>query len=158
MRKRAMTMLGFFAAFAVFLLLGLTLINNSESTRPFGFASVGLAALMIVAVGVYDVSGRIQPGWVKQVSASGVEASAVILENNAMQGIGGYKGGDLWLDLPVRVQPAGGTAFEAQMKCRLSQTFMLQNGGTVTVRYNPANTRQVVLVGNSVTDMFTKHL
>lgn len=97
-------------------------------------------------------------GWVDNLSRSGVEAQAIIIENNAPNGVAGYGGGDVWLDPPVRVQPVNEPAFEAQMKCRPSQSVMLQKGGTVTVRYDPDNKNQVILMGNAMTDLMAKYM
>ena len=157
MRKRAMVMLGFFAGFLLFFLPGLLLVNTPGFV-PLGGILLGLAVLMLVINIGYSIMGMIQPLWVRQVLQSGTEAKAIIIKNNAITGIGGYKGSDIWLDLPVRVQPANGSAFEAQMKCRLTQTLMLREGSEVTVRYDASNKTKVALVGDARTDMMTKYM
>ena len=157
MRKRAMVMLAFFAGFVVFLLPGLFLINI-QGYEMLGGVLIAISILIMLVNLVYSLTGGVRPFWVKQVLETGAEASAIIIENNAMKGIGGYQGGDIWLDLPVRVQPANESAFEAQMKCLLSQTMMLRDGNEVKVRYDRSNKSKVVLVGNQRTDMMTKYM
>ncbi len=157
MRHRAMVMLGFFAAFAAFLLLGLFLLDGL-GLSVLGMVSIGLSILMILAAMVYTVMGSIQPLWTKRLAQKGLEARAIVITNNAVKGIGGYSGSDVWLDLPVKVQPAAEPAFEAKMKCRLTQTLMLRDGSEVTVRYDPSNKNRVVLVGNDHTDMMSKYM
>lgn len=157
MRKRAMIMLAFFGGFLVFLLPGIFLINIS-GYEVLGGILLAISLLTMAANLIYSFTGGIRPLWVKQVMQSGAEARAIIIENNAMKGIGGYKGGDIWLDLPVRVLPANESAFEAQMKCRLTQTMMLRDGNEVSVRYDPSNKKRVVLMGDARTDMMTKYM
>ena len=157
MRKRAMVMLAFFAGFTVFLLSGILLINISGYEFPGGIL-LAIALLIMVVNLIYSLTGGIRPLWVKQVMQNGVEAKAVIIENNALKGIGGYEGSDVWLSLPMRVQPANESAFEAQMKCRLTQTVMLRDGNEVSVRYDPSNKKRVVLIGDARTDMMTKYM
>ncbi len=157
MRKRAMVMLVFFGGFLVLFLPGIVLINIS-GYELLGGILLALSILTMVINLVYSLTGGVRPLWVKQVLQNGTEAKAVITENNAMKGIGGYKGGDIWLSLPVRVQPVNESAFEAQMKCRLTQTMMLRDGNEVSVRYDPSNKKRVVLMGDARTDMMTKYM
>lgn len=157
MRRRAMVMLGFFTGFVVFLAVGLFLVNR-PTTTPFGFICIGLAVLMIILVLVYSIMGSVQPSWTKQLAQNGVEAKATVIENNALKGIGSYKGSDVWLDILVRVHPVNETAYEAQMKCRLSQAIMLREGTETSVRYDPSNKSRVVLIGDEYTNMMAKHL
>jgi hypothetical protein len=152
MRQRAMVMLGFFGAFAVFLLIGLLLLNNPAFTT-LGYVSIGLGAAMLLAVVVYTVMGYIQPAWIKRVAASGTAAPATLIENTTLKGIGGYQGEDMWLELPVKVQPASEPAFDAKMKCKLSQSLILKAGSQVQVRYDPADRTKVVLTSDPIKDL-----
>lgn len=157
MRKRAMIMLAFFAGFAVFFLPGLLLLNQ-PGYETLGGVLLAISILIMVVNLVYSLMGGVRPFWVNGVLQNGLEAKAVIIRNNAMQGIGGYKGGDIWLDLPVLVQPVDQPAFESSMKCRLTQTMMLREGSEVTVRYDASNRKRVALVGDARTDMMTKYM
>ncbi len=155
MRHRAMVMLGFFGAFVVFLLIGIFLVDN-PTLSILGFIFLGFSGLTIIALIVYVVMGYIQPPWTKRVARSGKLATATVIENNAMTGIGGYEGSDVWLELPVTVQPSDEPAFEAKMKCRLSQTFILRAGSQVQVRYDPADKTKVVLASDPIKDMLAR--
>ena len=155
MHKRVMVSLGLFLGFGVFLLIGLFLLNTS-SLSSVGYFFLGLSALMVLAVIVYTVMGFLQPSWIKRVAEHGIQAPATVIENNAMQGIGGYQGEDVWLDLPVRVQPEGKPAFEANMKCRLSQTMLLKAGSQVQVHYDPADKSKVVLTSDPLKDLIAR--
>ncbi len=151
MHKRAMVMLGFFGAFAVFLVIGVVLVGVS-SLSTLGFVFIGLSILVILGGVVYTVMGFIQPSWTKRVAQSGKPATATVIENNAMTGIGGYEGEDVWLELPVKVQPSDEPAFDAKMKCKLSQTFLLKAGSQVQVRYDPADKSKVILTSDPLKD------
>jgi hypothetical protein len=155
MRKRAMIMVGLFAAFAVFMLIGLLLMNN-PSLSTIGYVFLGLSGLMILAVIVYSVMGFLKPSWIKRVAEHGIQSPATVIENKAMSGIGGYQGEDVWLDLPVRVQPQGEPPFEANMKCRLSQTLLLKAGSQVQVHYDPADKSKVVLTSDPMKDLIAQ--
>jgi hypothetical protein len=91
---------------------------------------------------------NMQPPWIRKVLSSGVEASAEVLANNLMKGVGGYEGADRYVDLPVRVN--AGPPFETKMTCRLSQAMMLQPGAHITVKYDPAHHRHVILSGSPI--------
>ncbi len=152
MHHRAMVMLGLFGAFAVFLVVGILLIN-ALSLSTLGFTFIGLSVLIILGAVVYTVMGFIQPAWTKRVAQNGKPATATVIENNAMTGIGGYQGEDVWLELPVKVQPSDAPPFDAKMKCKLSQTFLLKAGSQVQVRYDPADKSKVILTSDPLKDL-----
>jgi hypothetical protein len=155
MHKRVMVSLFFFGGFAVFLIIALLLLA-SPTAGALGYVFLGLAGLMILAAVIYTVMGFIQPPWTKQVAQHGKQAMATVIENTAMKGIGGYQGEDVWLDLPVKVQPTDEPAFEAQMKCRLSQTMLLRAGSEVQVHYDPADKSKVILTSDPLKDIMAK--
>jgi hypothetical protein len=154
MRKRGLVMLGGFIAFAVFLMLALFFMQEVEKGNSAFFIPLiltgGLSAVSILAVAVYNILPFFAAGWVKRVTQSGMDAKAVVLENNYLKGIGGYQGGDQWLELPVRVQPASEPAYEAKMKCKLTQIMLLHAGSEVPVRYDPTDKNKVVLIGDAI--------
>lgn len=151
MRRRGLIMLGGFVSFAVFLIPSILFMlgwanGNSIYLIPM-ILSCGLSSASMIAVAVYNFMPFFAAGWVKRVLKNGTDAKAVVLENNYMQGVG-YEGGDQWLELPVRVQPANEPAYEAKMKCRLTQIMPLRAGNEVSVRYDPSNKNRVVLIGD----------
>lgn len=152
MHRRAMITLGFFGAFAVFLVIGIVLLSVT-SLSTLGFVFIGLSILIILGAVVYTVMGFIQPSWIKRVAQSGKPATATVIENNAMTGIGGYEGEDVWLELPIKVQPSDVPAFDAKMKCKLSQTFLLKAGSQVQVRYDPSDRSKVILTSDPLKDL-----
>ena len=56
-----------------------------------------------------------------------------------------YSGPEPILDIPVRVQPADGAAFEAVMKAGMTKNYLLKLGVRVQVKYDPAKLNQVTL-------------
>jgi len=154
MRKRGLIMLGGFIAFTVFLMLALFFMQEVEKGNSVFFIPLvltgGLSVVSILAVAVYNILPFFAAGWVKRVTQSGKDARAVVLENNYLKGIGGYQGGDQWLELPVRVQPANEPSYEAKMKCRLTQIMPLRVDSEVPVRYDPEDKSKVVLIGDTI--------
>lgn len=155
MPQRTRVMMGFFIAFILLLFTGIFLMNHNHLEYVTN-ALLGFAVLIIVFVVGYTLVGFFRPNWVKQVMQNGKEAQAIVSANTTHKRTDGNQGKDVWLDLPVKIQTTGEGTFEAKMKCRLSQTLSLQNGTKVTVRYNPANKKQVVLVGRQATDKAMK--
>jgi hypothetical protein len=88
------------------------------------------------------------PGWVKDVEKKGEPASATILSDpkQVIEGIGGYSGKDGWIDFQADVLTEIGEQFTATAKCRLSQSFAMEPGMKVNVRYDPKDHERVVLV------------
>jgi hypothetical protein len=91
-----------------------------------------------------------QPGWRKHVEQNGQPAKAVVLANprDYFKGIPKYEGADVWMDIPVRVEPSLEASFEAKMKCQLSQILggMLEANMQVNVKYDPEKKERVLLV------------
>ena len=56
-----------------------------------------------------------------------------------------YSGPEPSLDIPVRVQPGDGAAFEAVMKAGMTKYYVLLVGVRVQVKYDPAKNNQVTL-------------
>jgi hypothetical protein len=99
----------------------------------------------------FAISPHITPGWVRQVLVNGARASADVLKDDPMDGMG-YRGDDMWIDLPVEVHPENDEPFKAQMKIRLSQAVfgLMAHGKRVSVRYDPKDKSRVVLDGQLV--------
>jgi hypothetical protein len=95
------------------------------------------------------------PGWIATVREKGQPATALVLRDPAavaaLQGMGGYKGHDGWIDVDVRVKASAEPPFEATMKCKLSEAMfgMLSAGMDVSVRYDPAAREHVVLMDDA---------
>jgi hypothetical protein len=91
-----------------------------------------------------------KPRWVNDVEKNGLAAKAVILSDprQLIKDIGGYEGDDKWIDVQISVQPANEPAYEAAMKCKLSQaTFgLLEPGITVNIKYDAKDKTRVLLV------------
>ena len=94
------------------------------------------------------------PGWIKAVENNGRAAVAVVLSDSKeveflLKGSVNYSGKDGWIEVPVRVEPADDSPFEAKMKCKLfAQAFhgRLAAGMKVNVRYDPQDKKRVLLV------------
>lgn len=145
MRKRAFALLGLLLAQIVVIIVIFSL------NIPLGWG-IAVTALGVVGIVAYVVTPYIPPLWVKGVLRSGEQATAEVLAHEPyMKGIGGYQGGDFWLELPVRVQPGDGPVYESRMKCRLSQYAFgaIRAGSRVPVRVDPNNGRRVVLEGDA---------
>jgi len=56
-----------------------------------------------------------------------------------------YAGREVFINIPVRVQPQDGTPFEAQMKVSLLKAYLLKSGVSVHVKYDPAKKEQVIM-------------
>jgi hypothetical protein len=91
---------------------------------------------------------NMQPPWIRRVIATGATAPAEVLANDLMKGVGGYEGGDRYVDLPVRVH--SDPPFETKMICRLSQALMLEPGQQVTVKYDPAHHSHTILSASPI--------
>lgn len=147
MRRRALT--------TIFLLFGTTAVLMAEvwigdSLKAPLAAIILLVIVSLVPLILYVLYPHITPRWIGRVQRNGRQASAVVLAGfkEYIAGIGGYQGSDLWIDLPVRVEAEEGGEFEASMKCRLSQSWAIEAGMSVTVRYNPADKTRVVWMGS----------
>jgi hypothetical protein len=92
----------------------------------------------------FPLLGARAPGWFTALQANGTPATAEVVANDFLPGNWSYDGLDLLVDVRVRVEPAGEAAFEARMKCRLSQAKRLRPGKRVNVKYDP-RTRRVAL-------------
>jgi hypothetical protein len=90
------------------------------------------------------------PGWIKDVERKGELASATVLSDpkQVIEGVGGYRGKDGWIDFQADVLTEIGEQFTATAKCRLSQALggMMGPGMKVNVRYDPKDHERVVLV------------
>ena len=88
------------------------------------------------------------PRWIKRVEKTGLPATAVVVSDpkEVMKGVYGYSGKDGWVDLEADVLTEIGEELKAKVKCRLSQTFALEPGTKVNVRYDPEDKTRVVLV------------
>lgn len=98
---------------------------------------------------MFKVMFGLTPGWIKDVEKKGKPASAVVKSDPqaVLKGVGSYEGRDGWIDVQVEVQPADEPAFEAKMKCKLSQAVFgaMRLGQTVNVRYDPKDKKRVLL-------------
>jgi hypothetical protein len=149
MKKRALTYL--------FLLCGTMAVLVAEvwigaSLKAPVAVIIPLAIVSLVPLILYVLYPYITQRWIGRVQRNGRQTSAVVLEfQDYMAGIGHYEGSDLWIDLPVRVDAERDGEFEARMKCRLSQSYVLKEGMSVTVKYDPADKRRVVLMDDVTT-------
>ncbi len=110
-----------------------------------------LIAAELIPIIWFSVAPYVTPGWIKWLLQNGLVAPAVVVENKMLDGVS-YKGGDMWVEVPVEVKPAGEPKFIAGMAIRLSQLAfgMLKSGSVVTVKYNPVNKTKVVLAKDLV--------
>jgi hypothetical protein len=88
------------------------------------------------------------PMWIKKIERDGKPASATVLSDpkQIIEGIGGYQGKDGWIDFQAELLTEDGEQFQAKAKCRLSQSFGMEPGMKVNVRYDPNDRKHVVLV------------
>ncbi len=102
---------------------------------------------------MFKVIFGLTPGWIKDVEKKGKPATAIVKSDPqaVLKGVGGYEGKDGWIDVQVEVQPADEPAYEAKMKCKLSQAVFgaMRLGQKVNVRYD-AKDRQRVLLTDGV--------
>jgi hypothetical protein len=122
--------------------------------RSAGRWCVGMPGLSGL-FGLLKMANSTAPRWIVKVRDGGQPATALVLTDpeavESMRRAGGYKGRDGWIDVDVRVQSMGEPAFEATMKCRLSEAMfgMLTAGTTVNVRYDPAAKDHVLLMDDA---------
>ena len=64
-----------------------------------------------------------------------VQALAEVLED----------GREVFIDIPVRVQPDNEAPYEAKMKVSLLKAYLLKPGVRVRVKYDPAKKEQVTM-------------
>src|SRR5512135_3584462 len=69
-----------------------------------GWVVFGMMAVSLLPLIWFAVSPFTTPGWIKIVSAKGERAEADVLVEDPMDGMG-YRGDDMWIHLPVEVQP-----------------------------------------------------
>jgi hypothetical protein len=110
---------------------------------------IGLMMVSLMPLLWFVVSPFITPGWLKRVLANGARASAEILNDDLMEGTG-YRGNDMWVEIPVKVIPTDEDPFRSQMKIRLSQAVFskFSQGKQIKVRYDPNEKSRVVLDGS----------
>lgn len=148
MRKRAIRftiyLIGTMAAFFLILYAGIAYKVN-------GLVIFGLLAASFIPLVWFIISPYLTPGWIKSIRDKGTSAKALVLEDDILQGTG-YRGSDMWLDLPVEVQPQGEDSFKSQMKIRLSQAVfgLPMTGKSISVRFDPNDHSRVVLDGDLV--------
>lgn len=116
-----------------------------------GWLLFGLVACSLLPLLVFAISPYITPGWIRQVRAYGTKANADVLKDDPLDGIG-YRGDDMWINLPVEVHPYDDEPFKAFMKIRLSQAALglPLHGKRINVRYDPKDRSRVVLDGELV--------
>ncbi len=148
MRKRALIMI---VLLSVTILVFIGIILAGLALNLPATPVIILAVLSLVPIIVFSVLPFLTPGWIPAVRQNGTRADAVVLENKVMEGVG-YKGSDMWVELPVEVQPVDAAPFQADMKIKLSQTVfgLLQSGSRVTVAYDPAALQRVVIAEDGV--------
>ena len=56
-----------------------------------------------------------------------------------------YAGSEVFIDIPVRVQPENELPFESKMKTGVLKAFLLKPGVRVLVKYDPAKKEQVIM-------------
>jgi hypothetical protein len=56
-----------------------------------------------------------------------------------------YSGHEVFIEVAVRVRPAGDPYFESKMKVSLLKAYLLKPGLRVRVRYDPAKKEQVIM-------------
>jgi hypothetical protein len=126
----------------------LWLVRQTNGQDLPGWVGYGMLAALAVLMGgpavAFPFLGARAPGWFTALQASGTPAAAEVLANDFLPGNWSYDGLDLLVDVPVRVEPGGEAAFEAKMKCRLSQAKRLKPGRRVNVKFDP-RTRRVAL-------------
>lgn len=119
--------------------------------RVNGWLLLGLVTCSLLPLIVFAVSPYVTPGWIRQIRRYGAKASADVLKGDPLDGMG-YRGDDMWIDIPVEVHPNNEEPFRAFMKIRLSQAALglPLHGKRVYVRYDPKDKNRVVLDGELV--------
>ncbi len=137
MNKRVLTLLLFYVVFAVLFVLTLTLKIPSFIALPLFLAA-------LIAILLYTLIPYLPPMWAGRVRRTGKHARAMVLSKRNKNSAAGA---DHWLDVQVRVTPEAADAFEAKMKCKMSQSAKLQEGSEVFVFFDPADKKRVILEG-----------
>jgi hypothetical protein len=127
MKTRTMKMLGMYLLLAALTWLSWARIIPSVAVAP-------LFLVVLIVMVVYIFSPYIPPSWVGRVTRDGKQAQATVLAND----FANARGADLWVALPVEVNPADGPAFKTRMHCKSSRASGLAAGASVSVYYDPA--------------------
>jgi hypothetical protein len=56
-----------------------------------------------------------------------------------------YAGREVFIEIPVRVEPENDVPYEAKMKVSLLKAYLLKPGVRVLVRYDPAKKQQITM-------------
>jgi len=64
-----------------------------------------------------------------------------------------YAGGEVFIDVAVRVQPKSEAPYEAKMKVSLLRAYLLKPGVRVRVKYDPAKKEQVMFDDQTPTNL-----
>jgi hypothetical protein len=130
-------------------IVGLSTILGDVSPLVSTLLWLGAALLFAFPIVLFvAIIPNMQPPWIRRVQSTGTTAPAEVLANDLMKGVGGYEGGDRYVDLPVRVN--ADPPFETKLTCRLSQAMMLKPGSQVRVKYDPAHHRHVILTASPI--------
>jgi hypothetical protein len=126
----------------------LWLVRQTNGKDLPGWVGIGMLVALAVLMGgppvAFPFLAARAPRWFTALQANGSPATAEVLANDFLPDNWSYDGLDLLVDVRVRVDPGSEAAFEARMKCRLSQAKRLKPGKRVNVKYDP-RTRRVVL-------------
>lgn len=96
-----------------------------------------------------------KPRWFDKVLALGVPALATVISDpkEVMTGVAGYRGGERYFDVVVRVDATYDGTHEQKMKTPLSTALggLLEAGQQVNVKYDEGDQTKIVLADDVVT-------
>jgi hypothetical protein len=116
----------------MYLILAALIGLSVAQVIPSALAVPLFLVVLLVMLG-FIASPYLPPLWAGRVARNGKRARATILSNEFIHS----GGADLWVTLPVEVNPEGEPAFKAEMRCKAARAAELAVGSSVSVRYDP---------------------
>ncbi len=154
-KKIVLFILGYFAWIGVIGFVGMNTLDTlfADKTSPFT-ATTGPIVFIIAALIVFGGPIVIfmfwfyhTPKWEKDIQTTGTLAQALVVD---VKNTGVYTGsrynGTPWWRVTLQVKPTSDSSFEVVLEKSADQFFMVHQGSTINVKYDPNNKKHVVLV------------
>ncbi|MBA3869238.1 MAG: SHOCT domain-containing protein [Anaerolineae bacterium] len=157
-KKIVIFILGYFVWLGLVMFVGMNFLNSAltDKVSPFNDTTgpiVFLIGALIIFGGpivIFLLWFYHTPKWEKDLQISGTLAKAVVLEvKDTGIRTGGSRArnsGTPWWRVKLQVQPAGDSPFEVVMEKSANKLFMVQQGNTINVKYDPNNKKHVVII------------
>jgi len=154
-KKIVLFILGYFVWVGLIGFVGMNTLNTALAGKSSPFTdTTGPIIFLIGALIVFGGPIVIfllwfyhTPKWEKDVQATGTLAQALVLD---VKNTGVYTGsrynGTPWWRVTLQVKPTSDMPFEVVLEKPADQFFMVHQGGTINIKYDPNNKKHVVLV------------